>query len=182
MRIGQTWLRILGTVALGTLFALTGCMGSDGGHADLQQFVNEVKARKGSRIAPMPEFQMYEGFEYSAFDRREPFTLAGMDAERVPVSNNGISPNQDRHKEPLEQFPLDTLNFAGHLEKKEQKWAILTAPDGLVHRVQVGNHLGQNYGRITNVTETRIELVEIVPDGIGGWIEREAALALDSEE
>ncbi len=181
MRNRNKFSRILGLVVFGTVFGLTGCAGS-AGHADLEQFVTQVKARKGGRIAPVPEFKMYEGFQYSAFERRDPFTRAETNTEQALASDNGISPDQDRHKEPLEEFPLDTLKFAGHLEKQAEHWAIITAPDGLVHRVQVGNHLGHNYGRITNVTETRIELVEIVPDGIGGWVERQAALATDPEQ
>lgn len=173
---------------ISTLFAVafasllsTGCS-EPAGHADLERYVSEVKARKGGRIEPMPEFKTYETFAYSAFDKRSPFTpTVGRDRD-IEVADNGLRPDTDRHKEPLEQFPLDTLRFGGHLEKDGQRWGIVTAPDGLVHRVQIGNHLGQNYGRIVGITETRIELVEIVPNGIGGWVERQAALTLNTEE
>ncbi|MCK5640217.1 MAG: pilus assembly protein PilP, partial [Gammaproteobacteria bacterium] len=78
----------------------------------------------------------------------------------------------------LEEFPLDTLIFSGHLELGGQAWAVITAPDGFLHRLKVGNHIGTNHGLITNITETIIRLTEVVPDGLGGWFEREAAISV----
>lgn len=166
-------------VALLLIAAIPGCSGTVG-HSDLEQFVNEVKGRKGGRIAPMPEFKTYESFDYSVSKKRDPFTPTASTPEAR--ADNGIRPDAGRHKESLEQFPLDTLVFAGHLERDGKKWAIVTAPDGLVYRVQEGNFIGQNYGEIVAISENEISIVEIVPDGVGGWIERQAALALGTEE
>ncbi len=94
------------------------------------------------------------------------------------VSDNGISPDFDRNREELESYPLDYLRMMGTLEKGEQFWAILRDPDAIIHRVQVGNFIGQNNGKIPGISEDRIELLEIIPDGRGGWEERQAELAL----
>ena len=84
----------------------------------------------------------------------------------------------NRRREALEAFPLDALKMVGTLAQKDGVWAIIKAPDGLVYRVTRNNYLGQNYGRITKISEDKVELVEIVPDGLGGWQERRASLVL----
>lgn len=89
-----------------------------------------------------------------------------------------MRPDSNRPREALEAFPLDTLRMVGTLDQGGQSWGLVRANDGTIHRVQPGNYLGQNHGRIANITEYEIELVEIVPDGLGGWIERQASLAL----
>jgi type IV pilus assembly protein PilP len=159
--------------------ALSAC--SDNGFTDLKQYVASVKARPAGRIPPLPEFKTYETFAYSADTLRDPFEMFENEAELVQATKlegAGIKPDQERNKETLEAYPLDTLRFVGQLEKDNETWAIVTSPDSLVHRVKVGNYIGQNYGKITAVTETQLEIRELVPDGMGGWIEREAALSL----
>jgi type IV pilus assembly protein PilP len=84
-----------------------------------------------------------------------------------------------RNKEPLEAFPLDSLRFVGHMEQEGRVWAVITAPDSLVYRVEEGNYLGQNFGRISLISESRIEIREIIPNGLGGWVERDATLSLE---
>lgn len=178
MMPGKT-LKKYSVVALSALIMqLAGCAGS--GYSDLRQYINTVKAKPAGRIAPVPEFESYQTFEYSAQDMRDPFTMFEGEAEIVEDSRSAssIMPDRDRNKETLEQYPLDTLKFVGHLEKEGQKWAIITSPDHLVHRVRVGNYLGMNYGEIISVSETKIEITEIIQDGMGGWIERGAALSL----
>ncbi len=154
---------------------------SDGGLGDLHNYVQSVKARPAARIAPLPEFKTYETFSYSAEDLRDPFVMFENEAELVQATGGaqtGPRPDEKRNKETLEQYPLDTLRFVGQLEKDDQQWAIVTSPDSLVHRVKAGNYIGQNFGKITAVTETQLEITELVEDGMGGWIEREAALSL----
>lgn len=158
---------------------------SSQGMGDLQSYVSGVLAKKGGRIAPLPAFKMYETFSYSAYEYRDPFRMIREDVvqenEESVSSNNGLKPDVNRNKEVLEQYPLDALRFVGHLEKDGTTWAIITSPDNLVHRVQIGNYLGQNYGQIVAISETNIEVVELVQDGRGGWIERSAGLALRFE-
>ncbi len=93
-------------------------------------------------------------------------------------TGSGIQPDVNRRREALEGFPLDALQMVGALEQRGQMWAVIKAPDGLVYRVARNNYVGQNHGRITGVSEEKVELVEIVPDGLGGWQERPARLAL----
>lgn len=159
---------------------LAGCTGED--MSDLKTYVNKVESRKGGRIKPLPEFKTYENYAYVPAERRDPFEpVRDVTApeQAGQAGGSGIQPDFDRRRETLESFPLDALEFVGHLQRKDDEWALIAAPDGLVHRVQAGNYLGQNHGKIEVVTESKILLTEIVPDGTGGWIEREAALALN---
>jgi len=160
------------------MMALAGCANSD--YSDLQRYIQKVKARPAGRIAPVPEFETYETFAYSASDLRDPFKMFSNESELLAAteSTTALRPNIDRNKETLEQYPLDTLRFVGNLEKDGEKWAIITSPDNLVHRVRVGNHVGTNYGEIVAITDTKIMINEIIEDGMGGWIKREAALSL----
>lgn len=168
------------SIVVTLLAMLTAC--TDTRNIDLERYVQRIKAKPAKRISPLPEFKMYETFSYSAENLRDPFTINEDESKLINAEaiafTTGPKPDENRNKETLEEYPLDTLRFVGHLEKDNENWAIVTSPDRLVHRVKVGNYLGQNYGRITAVSETEMEIIELVPDGMGGWIEREAALSL----
>lgn len=162
---------------LGSISMLAACSGAD--HADLDAYIAQVKSRKPGRIAPLPEFQTYESYIYAVQSLRSPFDLdSGSTIGSPIVEGTGLRPDANRHKEALEAFPLDTLKFSGQLERGTQRWAIITAPDELVYRVQEGNYIGQNHGRIHTVTESKISLTELIQDGLGNWVERESSLAL----
>jgi len=137
--------------------------------------VDEIRGHPGGRIEPLPEVRPYETFTYAASNLRSPF-VAGMPASAT--ASTGIRPDQNRPREFLEQFSLDTLKMVGTLRLGGRTFGLVQTRDGLVHRVLPGNHLGQADGRITAIEEGRIALTEIVPDGMGGFIERPAALAL----
>jgi type IV pilus assembly protein PilP len=149
---------------------LTGC---SGGMDELRAEIEAAKARPGGRIEPLPEVVPYESYAYSQSGERSPFlqSLAG-------DSGAGPRPDSKRAREYLEQFPLDTLKMVGTLRLGGANYGLVQTKDGLIHRVLPGNHLGQNDGRITSVNDARIAVVEIVPDGLGGYIERQAALAV----
>jgi type IV pilus assembly protein PilP len=154
---------------------------SDNPSADLEEYVRTVKSQQKSSIEPLPEFQPYESFTYVASDLRDPFTEPTFSRARAvgPVgTNNGLKPDFDRPTEPLEEFPLDSLRMVGTLEQHEEQWALINDTDGTIHRVQPGNYAGQNHGKITRITDFEVELTEIVPDGIGGWIERQSSIAI----
>ena len=163
---------------------LAGCGG--GSMADLRSYVAEVKTRKGSRIEELPPIEPYVVYTYpcdGAIQCVDPFEPFYLEPPKPPeaegqVASSGISPDFDRNREELESYPLDGLRMMGTLAKDEQFWGIVRDPDAIIHRVQVGNYIGQNHGKITNITEDRIELLEIVPDGRGGWEERNAEIAL----
>lgn len=160
-----------------TPFVLFGCSQQE--HGDLVQFVNTTKAQKGSRIEPLPTIEPYETFLYKENGRRDPFTPS---FERQQAyeddGTGGIRPDDDRRKEPLEEFPLDSLRMVGTLEKETITWAIIDAGEGGIHRVTLGDYLGQNHGRIVRIAEEKVDLVEIIPNGLGGWRERDSSVAL----
>lgn len=154
--------------------------------SDLRQFVEQEKSKKPGPIEPLPQIKPYESFTYEAEGLRSPFKpdteIQGPESgEGVAESSNGLKPDINRNKEYLEQFPLDSLSMKGTLEFQNEQFALVRDPDGSVHRVQVGNYLGQNYGQIIAITETEIRLTEIIPDGLGGWMERRAAIGLDEQ-
>lgn len=148
-------------------------------HSDLAAYVKKIKARKGGRIEPLPEIKPYETFVYVAEDRRDPFSPYFENVRQEAPIDNGISPDINRKREALEEFPLDSLKYVGTLQKKSILWALVSAPDNTVYRVQLGNHMGKNYGEIVAISETEIKLKEIIPNGAtGGWVDREASLSL----
>lgn len=146
---------------------------------DLDSYINEIKARPGGRIEPLPEITPYEGFNYVADSDglRSPFVPDAPQAT-PGAADGGTRPDPDRSREFLEQFPLDTLRMVGTLRIGETNYGLVQDSDGLIHRVVPGNYMGQNDGRIVAITESEIELVEIISDGIGGYLEREAAVGL----
>ncbi len=158
-------------------FGLLGGCSSDG-LDDLRDFVKNAHADRKPKIEPIPEIKPYEAFTYAATDLADPFSPANLRPLSALKGGAGPRPDMNRRKEPLEDFPLDTLKMVGTLAKGNQSWAIVQAPDGTVHRVQAGNHLGQNFGRIKRVTEDKVNLVEHVQGALGEWVEREASLAI----
>jgi type IV pilus assembly protein PilP len=149
--------------------------------SDLQDFVEEVKARPASGIEPIPEVKQVVGFVYMPKNRRDPFTRQEDDtAVTETILDNGVRPDPNRRKEELESYSLDTLRMVGTLEQEEDRWGLVKTSDGTIHRVAPGNYMGQNDGRITRVSEDKIELIELVPTG-SGFLEKEAAIALGDE-
>jgi type IV pilus assembly protein PilP len=168
------------TRALLTLVSATFVLSACGGDMDdLDKYVNDVKARPGGRIEPLPEITPYEVFTYiaDAEGHRSPFVPDSPQAA-AGMAAGGTRPDPERSREFLEQFPLDTLRMVGTLQLGETHFGLVQTSDGLIHRVVPGNYMGQNDGRIVTVNESEIELVEIISDGIGGYLEREAAVGL----
>ena len=158
------------------LFAISGCSGD---MDDLDEYINTVKARPGGRIDPLPEITPYEVFTYQADIEglRSPFVPDSPQAA-TGLAGNGTRPDRERSREFLEQFPLDTLRMVGTLSQGDTSYGLVQTSDGLIHRVVPGQYMGQNDGRITLVNESEIELIEIISDGIGGYVERDAAVGL----
>jgi type IV pilus assembly protein PilP len=171
----RTSLKIRQGLAL-TVIAI-GLSACGGGSDDLDQYINTVKQRPGGRIEPLPEITPYEVFSYIADKQgiRSPFRP---DTPQSVGGGNGPRPDVERSREYLENFPLDTLGMVGTLHINETMYGLLQTSDGLIHRVTPGNYIGQNDGRITEISESEIGLVEIISDGIGGYIERDAAVGL----
>ncbi|MDP6184617.1 MAG: pilus assembly protein PilP [Gammaproteobacteria bacterium] len=166
--------------------ALTGCVSRD--MSDLENYASDILSRPGGRIDPLPPIKPYEQYLYQSGDKglRNPF-LSFFKREKDP------GPPDDRrcdvlcqfvkthNLEELEHSELDALRMVGILENNDEYWGIIRDPAGAVHRVQVGNYLGSNYGKILNIQENRIDLREIVKNDQGSWEERDASLALSEE-
>ena len=159
---------------------LAGCASND--MTDLQQYVDEVKSRPPSGIEPIPEVKQVIGFVYEAKNRRDPFSPPeDQTAATEAVYDNGIRPDPNRRKEELEGFALDSLRMVGTLEQEGDTWGLIKTTDGTIHRVAAGNYMGLNDGKITRISEDKIELIELVPSG-AGFLEKEAAVALGEDE
>ncbi len=166
----------LGVVAALVLL-LAACEGDN--LRDLRSYVEEVKARRAGPIQPLPEIKQIETFAYVGGDRRNPFSPEEAEEADMAAPASGIQPDLTRHKEELEAFPLDTIRMVGTLAQDDLNWGLVQSKDGTIHRVRPGNYMGQNHGQISRILEDKIELTEIVPDGRGGFIERQASLALN---
>ncbi len=149
---------------------LAGCSSADD---DLNNFIQETKHEPGGRVEPLPEIKPYETFVYSDSEMRSPFMPS------APGAGAGPAPDQKRNREFLEQFSLDTLKMVGTLRLGGSMYGLVQTKDGLVHRVAVGEHMGQAEGKITEISPSKISLIEIVPDSLGGYMERPAGLALN---
>lgn len=168
------------TVAI-TLFSgvfLTACSGSD--FSDLDDFMAEKKARPGGIIAPIPTFKAYEAFSYSATTLRSPFDRPIEVREIAQLQAiAAIKPDANRAKEFLEQYTFDSLRMVGTLERSGTNWTLIKDPDGGVHRVRAGNFLGRHHGKILEMSDTYVAVVEIVSDGSAdGWVERPRTIKL----
>jgi len=169
-RTGHGRILVIATLAVSVI--LGGCSDDLSG---LNQRIAEIKSRPGERIEPLPEIKPYEAFTYNAATLRSPFVPSAPVQSDLP---NSVRPDSRRSREFLEQFSLDTLRMVGTLRLQGRNFGLVQGRDGLVHRVLPGNYMGQNEGRVVSIDEARISLIEIVPDGLGGYIERPAALAL----
>ena len=169
-------IRILSASVL--LLALGACSRVDN-LSDLQAYATEVKGRPGAPVDPVPVFEPYEGFIYSAASLRSPFDVpVVIDGESGILLSQDVEPDFEREREPLENHALSGLTMVGMLVRNDVYQALIEDAMGVVHRVAVGNYMGRNFGRIESITETQLNLREIVPSGNGGWVERPQTLTL----
>lgn len=164
--------------------ALSGC-GVSSGTADLKKFVDDVMGQPRGVIDPLPVFEPYEAFSYSATGLRSPFDLPvdleDVVAQETPESD--IKPDLVRSKEQLEQYSFGSFSMVGTIKREEdQLWALISVPGSGIHKVKEGYYLGQNHGKVVRVSSQRIDVVEIVPNGVGGWLERPRSLVLAGVE
>ena len=169
------------TLLLCFLAGLAACSGND--FSDLDAFMDEKRSRPGGIIAPIPTFQTYEAFAYSATTLRSPFDRPIEVREITQLQSvSSVKPDEERAKEFLEQFTFDSLAMVGTLERGGEDWALVRDPDGGIHRVQTGNYLGRNHGRIVELTPSFLQVVEIVSDGTSdGWVERPRTIELSAQ-
>ncbi|AWL13202.1 hypothetical protein HMF8227_02751 [Saliniradius amylolyticus] len=159
------------------MLLLTGCQAEK---ADLKQFVAEVKQTTRVSIEPYPEFSRMPAFEYDAYEQRNPFTRPGNQgaAQIKATKANCRQPDFSRSKGPLEQYGTDALNVKGFFTNPEGTWALIQANDGSLHKATVGDRLGLFFGRITDIANGQITIIEMLPDGTGCWQEKTSTLAI----
>jgi type IV pilus assembly protein PilP len=169
------------TVCALPLLLLLGCTGT--GEEELQRWMTEQRNLTKPKVDPIPEPKKFSPKPYSQDAVTEPFSnqklAQALKRDSAQTTSNAalVSPELNRRKEPLESYPLDTMSMVGSLVQERQPVALLRV-DNLLYQVKVGNYLGQNYGRITKISETEVALREIVQDAAGEWIERTATLQL----
>jgi type IV pilus assembly protein PilP len=174
--------RALTAASLVCLVILSGCGLSS--EDDVAKWMEEQRASVKPTVRPIPEPKRFTPFGYSQAAAVEPFNqqkLAVALKQEVARSNTLVTPELNRRKEPLEAYPLDAIALVGSLNRSGKPSALVRA-DNLLYEVRVGNYMGQNFGRITKITETEMTLREIVQDAAGEWIERNAALQLQERK
>jgi len=164
-------------VLLAGLAVLAGC-NNDSGFEDLDAYMNEVRLRPPGKIEPTPTFKPNETFTYNASDLRSPFSrqVRVDQAERQKGSRN-VRPDPNRVKQYLEGFNIEQFEMVGTIANASGSYALLRGAGG-VHRLKVGDYLGRNDGRIVAIGATQVDVVEIVPDGEGAWLERPRTIPL----
>lgn len=165
-----------------TLLVLTGCS-LDADHSDLYERMAEIERRPKGQVEPIPTFTPYSPYVYSSAAQRSPFTRPILESEQRLVGRRlEVAPDLARQKELLERVNFDALSMVGTLSINGQLWALVDDGDSGIHRITVGNYLGKNHGRVVSATASQLDVLEIIPDGTGGWIERPRALALEEKD
>lgn len=145
---------------------------------ELQDYVQRTVNRPPGQIEPIPEFRSYEPFQYSAASLRSPFDVPLDITQIIRNQNNDVRPDENRPREQLENYALSTLTMVGIITRDNTNWALILDESGLVTRATVGNYMGRNHGRIIDISDNQLELIEIVPTGDGFWMERPQTVQL----
>lgn len=169
--------------ALMTLSLLAGC--GDGDVEEVKQWMEDVQRQTPVSVQKIPEPKTFAPFVYAAKDEPDPYSPAKLSAALAKLAaakpGGGLKPDLERRKEPLESYPLDSITMVGTLEKPGLSYALLQV-DKAVFQAKVGNYVGQNFGMITRITDTEVEVKEIVRDAAGDWVERKAKLELQENK
>lgn len=157
--------------------SLAGCGGSED-FDDLKAFMTEVKAKPKGNIEPIPRFAPYQAFAYEAAALRSPFQPpVKIDLVHREKGSRLLKPDPNRVKQFLEGFNIEQFEMVGTLSNDGGSFALISGAGG-VHRVKVGDYLGRNDGKIVSISDSQVDVVEIVPDGEGGWLERPRSISL----
>jgi len=174
--------RIYLTLVLSVVVMVGGCSSPES-HEDLKDYIAENKRRPPGKIKEAPQITPYEAFNYDAYRLRSPFDrpVSAQLQQQIISSSSNVKPDSSRKKERLEQYDLSSLNMVGTLKKDGSLWVLISDPDGSIERVRRGNYIGRNNGKITALSEDKIDLIEIVASG-EGWLERPNILELKTAE
>ena len=162
---------------LPALVLVAACSNGD----DPRSFVANAGKDMRGKVQPLPEVKPYEPFIYAATDLPDPFKPRKLSAPSGSGNAGGLQPPRDHVKQALENYPLEALKMVGILQQNKMNHALIKTPDNNLYRVKQGNYMGQNFGIITQVTDTEVKLTEIVQDSIGDWTERSTSLSLLEE-
>ena len=169
------WYRVFSLLLLAML--VSACQQKE--KENLSQFIAEAGKMKTAEIEPLPNIKPVEPYAYSAQEFADPFEVENLKPRQVVAAREGTGPDTNRRREPLENYPLDSLKMVGTLFRENEQRAILQTPDGAVQTVVVGNYLGQNYGKIVGIDENEIVVEEQVLNSAGTWVGRDASIKVD---
>ncbi len=160
------------------LLLSSGCTNND--MTDLDVFVEETRLKFLGKIDALPAITPYESYTYNAYDKRNPFKspVKKIQTAVLKTIDNDLEPNSERNKEDLEKYELSALSMVGIMNNNGQNWAIVKSPDQSIFRVKKGNYIGTNNGKIISISESKIELQEIVKNEGKKWVERKNILAI----
>ena len=161
------------TIAAGAVVALAGCGGES--HQDLRAWMAAQGAGVKGKLDPLPQVKPYEPFTYNAFDLPDPFKPRKIEPAK---GGSKLAPDLNRRKEPLESFPLESLQMVGTLQRGKNTYALVRTTDKDVYQIKVGNYMGQNFGVVVEINDGEVRLKELVQDGAGDWTERSSTLQL----
>ena len=162
------------SLVVATVLMLGGCTR---GMSDLREWVAQEKAKRGAPIPPLPVIKTFETFNYNDQDKRDPFSPSQDELSQ----GSGPRPDEGRPRQPLEAYSLDSLKMVGTIGAAATIEALIKDPGGVIHRVHINEYMGQNYGRVTAISGDHVDLVELVSNGNGGWMERPASIALEAK-
>lgn len=162
---------------LALMLALASCGG--GVNDELKEFIKNADKNAKKAIPPLPPVQAYAPISYAGFELPDPFKPRSLTPVKVGTGVNG--PDMNRRKEALEAFSIETLKMVGTLQQQKESFGLIKA-DATVYRVKVGNYMGQNFGKVTEITDTAINLKEKIQDASGDWTERDSSLKLLEEQ
>ena len=174
----SNFVRSVATIAAGAmLVSLGGC--GDGGVQEIKEWMSDVKAKTKVSIPQLSPPKTFTPFVYAGKGNVDPYspTKLAVAFAKLQANSTGLKPDLERRREPLENFPIDTLKMVGTLQKPGLSYALIEA-DRTVYQVKTGNYIGQNFGLVTKISETSVDLKEIVQDASGEWVERKAKLEL----
>ena len=174
-RLGKQVIYVAGTVLVAMM--LSACSEDID---DLNKYIVSVKERPADPIPPIPPVKTYTPYEDNGLTGRDPFRQSISEGSDDVKSSTGTGPRPDfdRAKQYLERYELDTLSMVGTFSKEESYWALVRDPEGVIHRVPVGDYIGKNHGQVVSIRNTQVSLSELISDGAGGWLVREASIAL----
>lgn len=177
--MSKSFVMVLKVAVLSASVALVGCIGEESRYDKADRAINDIRSAPPLPVPPPPVFPPIPSYSYSSFSMKSPFISTSLANELRVMAGRRVYPNLSRTKQPLEAFPIEELVMKGTMYRSGVGTvALIQSKDGEITPVQRGNYLGENHGRVTDITSNQITVMEIVPDGQDGYIERPRTLVL----